>query len=73
MMKNRTDVGIWSPVCVQHGFIYYPSFVSDKYRIPTTTGKHAYEAVQEFVDNPNKAPVYMDKDKWPANTGCDGL
>ena len=26
---NRKDVGLWSPACVQHGFTFTSSFVSD--------------------------------------------
>ena len=46
MKKNRTDVGFWVPACVQHGYTFDSTLVSNKYRIPTTTGKHVYEAIQ---------------------------
>ena len=72
MKGDRTDVGFWVPACVQHGYTFDSTLVSNKFRIPTATGKHVYEAIQEFLDNPNSAPVYFDEGKWPANTGCSG-
>ena len=42
---DRKDVGIWAPSCVQHGFSFDASLVTDMYRIPTGTGQHLYEAI----------------------------
>lgn len=43
---NRTDVGIWGAACVKHGFIKGVQFNSTKYRVPTTTGITAAEAIR---------------------------
>ena len=46
MKGDRSDVGFWVPACVQHGYTFDSTLVSNKFRIPTTTGKHVYEAIQ---------------------------
>ena len=42
MKGDRADVGIWGPACVQHGYSFDSTLVSDKYKVPTTVGKHLY-------------------------------
>ncbi len=39
MMKTKPNMGVWSPSCVQHGFINDHSFHDTNYRVPTTMGK----------------------------------
>jgi hypothetical protein len=52
MMKDKPNFGVWSPSCVQHGFINAQSFQDVNYRVPTTYGKEVNDAVMEFLQNP---------------------
>jgi len=70
---NRKDVGLWSPSCAQHGFTDDPTFANPNFRVPSGTGKMVHEAIQEFLDNPNNAPWYLDEVPWPYNTNCNGI
>lgn len=49
---NRTDVGMWGPACVQHGFIQYPSFNDPNFKVPSNTGITLEKAIVEFMANP---------------------
>jgi hypothetical protein len=42
LKNNRTNVGLWSPACVQHGFTDEPSFTKDIYHIPSPQGIMVY-------------------------------
>lgn len=33
MKNNRTDIGLWAPACVQHGFTHVSSFTDDNYLV----------------------------------------
>ena len=70
---NRTDVGVWSPSCVQHGFGDQPAFNNDAYRIPTGTGLKMSDAIAEFLADPTNAKSHMDDIPWPLNKGCCGM
>ena len=35
---ERTDVGAWSPSCVQHGFTDMSSFTDPRFKIPSVNG-----------------------------------
>lgn len=39
MMKDKPNMGVWSPSCVQHGFINDHSFHDRNYKVPTILGK----------------------------------
>jgi len=60
MRGDRKDVGLWAPSCIQHGFTDTSSFTDTKYRVPSGNGPRAFEAIQQFLDNPNQAPWYLD-------------
>ena len=66
-------MGVWSPACIQHGFTTTSSFSDPNYKVPGLTGKMMPEAIKQFLDNPEKPPVYMDTVNWPDNVGCNGL
>lgn len=70
MRGNRTDIGFWSPSCVQHGYSDESSYNNQSYKV---NGMTLAAAVQEFLDNPNSAKVYVDTKSWPANVGCSGI
>ncbi len=72
MMKEKPNFGVWSPSCVQHGFINGQSFHDVNYRVPTTYGKEVNDVVMEFLQNPQKPPIYIDTVNWPENKGCSG-
>ena len=73
-IKNgRRDVGLWAPACAQHGFTDTDSFTDTNFRVPSGSGPMVYEAIQEFLDNPEEAPWYIDEQPWPSNSGCSGL
>ena len=72
MMKDKPNMGVWSPSCVQHGFINGQSFYDTNYRVPTNFGKEVNDALVEFLANPTKPPIYIDTVNWPYNTGCSG-
>lgn len=38
MIKDKPNMGVWSPSCVQHGFINDHSFHDPNYKVPTSTG-----------------------------------
>lgn len=70
MKGNRSDIGLWSPACVQHGFSDERSFTDEHFKVK---GVGLAEAVQRFLDNPTEAPWLVDEDPWPSNSGCSGL
>lgn len=39
---DRTDVGIWGPVCAQHGFTDDPTFTNPDFKVG---GMMVYEAI----------------------------
>jgi hypothetical protein len=39
MMNQKKNMGVWSPSCVQHGFVNDHSFNDTNYRVPTNVGK----------------------------------
>ena len=43
--KDRKDVGIWGPACVQHGYSFDETLVNSQYKVPTITGKRLFEAI----------------------------
>ena len=47
--KDRKDVGIWGPACVQHGYSFDETLVNSQYKVPTITGKRLFEAIQMFL------------------------
>jgi hypothetical protein len=57
---NRTDIGIWGPACVQHGFDNAPSFTSSNYKVPTNTGLTASQAISEIMKDPYNAKWHLD-------------
>ena len=69
---TRKDVGVWGPSCAQHGFTDQPSFTDPRYRVPSGTGPMAFEAIQQFLDDPDNAPWHLDQVPWPQNSGCSG-
>lgn len=66
-------MGVWGPACAQHGFTDQKSFNDPRYRVPSGSGPMAYEAIQQFLDNPDNAPWHLDEVSWPYNSGCSGL
>ena len=64
---DRKDVGLWGPSCAQHGFTDDPTFTNSNFRIPSGTGPMVHEAIQQFLDDPDNAPWYMDEVPWPYN------
>ena len=73
-LKNgRKSVGFWSPACVQHGFSDDPSFTDNRYQVPGLNGIKLYEAISEFVRDPENAKSYIDSVEWPNNKGCNGI
>lgn len=70
MKGNRSDIGLWAPACVQHGFSDEISFTDEHYKVK---GVSLAEAVQYFINNPNSAPWLQDENPWPSNSGCSGL
>lgn len=38
MLGIKKNLGVWSPSCVQHGFINDYSFNDDGYRVPVGVG-----------------------------------
>lgn len=70
----RTDVGIWAPSCIQHGFEIYGSYDSDSYKIPSGSGTTLLDAIKQFLDNPvSEGNLWIDQVGWPDNQGCSGL
>ena len=70
---NRTNVGAWVPSCVQHGFTDMDSFTDPRFKIPSAGGPMIYEAIREFLSNPEQPKMYIDQVPWPYNTACSGL
>lgn len=71
--SQRQDVGIWSPACIQHGFIDEDAYSSDNYKVPTETGPTIIDAIGNFLANPvSEGNINIDEKAWPANTGCSG-
>ena len=71
--NSLTNIGFWSPACVQHGFIEAAAgFMSTAYRIPTTTGISMSDAIYQFMNNVSakSANRHIDSVSWPLNTGC---
>jgi hypothetical protein len=52
MKSNRSDVGLWAPACVQHGFSDSPAFTSHNYLVK---GVKLADAVQQFINDPTHA------------------
>lgn len=70
-LKNgRKNVGAWSPACVQHGYSDVRTFTDPRFKVK---GKMVYEALGEFLQNPDSAPWLVDEQPWPSNKGCSGL
>lgn len=70
--RDRKDVGVWGPSCSQHGFIDTDTFTDTNFRVPTGSGPMVHEAIQQFLDDPDNAPWYLDEVDWPLNVGCSG-
>ena len=66
---DRNDVGIWGPVCAQHGFTDDPTFTNPDFKVG---GMMVYEAIAEFLASPDDAKWRLEKDAWPSNKGCSG-
>ena len=49
MKGNRKDVGVWGPACAQHGYSFDNTITNSNYKVPTTTGKKLYEAIDMFL------------------------
>jgi len=60
MKGNRKDVGVWGPACAQHGYSFDNTITNSNYKVPTTTGKKLYEAIDMFLQNPNDPPFLLD-------------
>jgi hypothetical protein len=52
LKNNRSDVGLWAPSCIQHGFSDSNSFNDPSYKVPQKTGITLVEALKEFLLNP---------------------
>ena len=52
MLKIKSNAGVWSPSCVQHGFTDSPSFNDPRYKVPGLVGKSIPETIAEFLANP---------------------
>ena len=61
------------PSCVQHCFTFSGSFTDPSFRVPSGSGPMVFEAIEEFLENPNEAKMYVDQVPWPYNTGCNGI
>lgn len=72
LKNNRKDVGVWGPSCAQHGFSCGDALNDTNYRVPSGTGKLLYEVINDFLEDPDNAPWYLDEEQWPANEGCKG-
>ena len=70
--KGRTDVGVWAPSCVQHGFTDTSTFTSDNFRVPGGFGSTAAEAIEKFLKSPEEGPWLVDEVEWPLNSRCNG-
>ena len=72
--QDKSNIGVWGPACVQHGFTVYDSFTSDKFRVPSGIGLRLFEAIEKFLEDPNNAPWALDEGMWPtSNEGCNGI
>lgn len=60
MVKIKPNTGAWSPSCVQHGFTFIPSVRDSHYKVPGLVGTTLYDAIEEFLANPENPPVYID-------------
>lgn len=70
---NRSEVGVWAPSCAQHGFSDSPSFLNDRFRVPSRSGIMVGEVIAEFLKDPWHARWDMDTVAWPNNQGCNGI
>ena len=58
MRNGRKDVGLWAPSCAQHGFTDTDTFTDGNFRVGGLT---VSEAIQQFLDNPERAPWLIDE------------
>jgi hypothetical protein len=71
--SQRTDVGIWAPSCIQHGFIDEDAYSSDTYKVPSDSGPSIIDAITNFLANPvSDGNINIDSVAWPGNGGCSG-
>lgn len=70
MKKVKSNVGLWSPACVQHGYSDEFWFNDEHYKV---NGSKLSEAVQRFIDNPDNPEWLYDAGPWPSNAGCSGI
>ena len=68
---DRTDIGIWAPACVQHVYLPYP-FANDP-SIKSGSSPSLNQIIDDFLDDPQDAPVYITEDPWLADLGCSGV
>ena len=68
--KSRKNVGIWGPVCAQHGFTDVPSFTDPNFKV---NGLMVYEAIEKFMRDPDHAEWHIEEEQWPFNKGCSGI
>ena len=49
------SVGFWSPACIQHGFLTFPSYKDKNFKADGVTLNYA---VKKFMKNPENPPTY---------------
>ena len=69
MKKEKKDLGVWGPVCVQHGFSAGGSFTNDSYKVKDVK---LVDAVSAFVEDETALNWLVDEGPWPENRGCSG-
>lgn len=71
--SKLSNVGFWSPACVQHGFSETTQcFIGNTYKVPAENGVTLSEAIGRYMKNVSdkSANTFIDKVAWPENKGC---
>ncbi len=72
-MKSISAInGYWANGCVYHGYTFFGSYNSAKYRIPSGSEYSIDFGIQQWMTSQNNT-YYEDLEEWPANTKCSNI
>lgn len=49
MINIKPQTGVWSPACLQHGFVSKNSLNNPNYKVPSTIGLTLNDAIRLFL------------------------
>jgi hypothetical protein len=44
--ESRSNIGLWAPSCIQHGFTGSATFTDPRFQIPSANGSTVSEAIR---------------------------